>query len=280
MAKSLQEMKERERPNADWVIRGWLKRGNTGIVMGQPKKACKSWLLLALCWDLSEGRPIWGVKKANGEPVFPTTQMRSVYFTQEDTEDDIHDRILAHLKAGRPANDRLWVEPKNLQIAFDTVEGRRLIQARLDEVREKAGAIDLVVFDPMRRMHHGDENDSKTIVEMWAVLDRIHQRYGCATILTHHIRKPGQDKSGWDPTDPFVGRGSGDIYGGGDAFINVVPGRGTEESRTVGLYYESKRGKPLPPSQLKITFESGQVEFLGSGSERGRDKSEEREISL
>jgi len=278
MAKSLQEMKERQRTNPDWIIQGFLKRGNTAIVMGQPKKACKSWLLLDLCWSLSEGKPVWGVKRADGTPVFPTQQMRSVYFTQEDTEDDIHDRILAHLKGGgREANDRLWIEPKNLQIAFDTVEGRKLIQAKLDEVRSKTGAIDLVVFDPMRRMHRGDENDSKTIVEMWAVLDRIHQRYGCATMLTHHIRKPGQDKSGWDPTDPFVGRGSGDIYGGGDAFINVVPGRGTEESRIVGLFYESKRGKPLPPSQLKVTFETGAVEYLGSGFEQQK---QEREVSL
>lgn len=279
MAKSLQELKERERAAPDWIVRGFLKRGNTGIVMGQPKKACKSWLLLALCWDLSEGKPIWGVKKSDGTPIFPTTPMRSVYFTQEDTEDDIHDRILAHLKGGREPNDRLWVEPKNLQIAFDTVEGRKLIQTKLDEVRDKAGKIDLVVFDPMRRMHHGDENDSKVIVEMWAVLDRIHQRYGCATILTHHIRKPGQDKTGWDPTDPFVGRGSGDIYGGGDAFINVVPGRGTEEGRTVGLYYESKRGKPLPPSQLRVMFGTGAVDFLGSGPEHKAVEGE-REINL
>lgn len=275
MAKSLTEMQARERIAPDWIIQGWLKRGNTAIIMGQPKRACKSWLLLDLCWSLSEGEPIWGVKRADGTPIFPTKQMRSVYFTQEDTEDDIHDRVMAHVGGGRNTNDRLWIEPKNLQIAFDTVEGRKLIQKKLDEVRERAGAIDLVAFDPMRRMHHGDENDSKTIVEMWAVLDRIHQRYGCATILTHHIRKPGQDRTGWDPTDPFVGRGSGDIYGGGDAFINVVPGRGTEESRVVGLYYESKRGKPLPPSQLKVTFETGRVEFLGVGKEI-----KEKEVSI
>lgn len=276
MAKSLQEMKERERVAADWVIQGFLKRGNTGIMMGQPKKACKSWMLLDMCWSLSEGSPIWGIKRPDGTPVFPTQPMRSVFFTQEDTEDDIHDRILAHVNSGRGVNDRLWVEPKNLQIAFDTPEGRKLIQTKLDEVRERAGAIDLVVFDPMRRMHRGDENDSKTIVEMWAVLDRIHQRYGCATMISHHIRKPPSDKTGWDPTDPFVGRGSGDIYGGGDAFINVVPGRGTESSRTVGLYFESKRGKQLPPSQLKVNFETGRVEFLGSGPEQRQ----EREISL
>lgn len=275
MAKSLAELKERERAKPDWIIQGLLKRGNTAIMLGQPKKAAKSWLTLAMCWDLSEGAPIWGIKTAAGEPVFPTTPMRSVYFTQEDTEDDIHDRVLNNLGMGdvkwegRTPNDRLWIEPKNLQMVFDTPEGRRLIQEKLDEVERRAGEIDLVVFDPMRRMHHGDENDSKTIVAMWGVLDRIHQRYGCATMLTHHIVKPPSDKRvPWDPTDPFVGRGSGDIYGGGDAFMNVVPGKGGEDSRVVGVYYESKRGKQLPPSQLKVTFTTGQVQYLGAGVDR------------
>lgn len=272
MPMSLDFFRDRERPHPDWIIQGFLKRGNSAIMLGQPKRACKSWLVLAMCWDLSEGKPVWGISRADGTPVFPTPRpMRSVYFTQEDTEDDIHDRVMAHLGGGREPNDRLWIEPKNLTLAFDTTEGRRMIQERLDEVREKAGAIDLVVFDPMRRMHHGDENDSRSIVEMWAVLDRIHRRYGCATLLTHHIRKPGQDRAGWDPTDPFVGRGSGDIYGGGDAFFNVVPGKGTEEGRVVGIYYESKRGKPLPPSQLKVTFATGGVEYLGAGREQSRE---------
>jgi RecA-family ATPase len=264
MPLSMVEMQSRERASPDWIIRGLLKRGNTAIVLGAPKKACKSWLILALCWDLSEGKPVWSVKTAAGEYVFPVTRpMRCVYFTQEDTEDDIHDRVLAHLSAGRVPSDRLWVEPKNLQIAFDTQEGRRLIREKLDEVVARSGAIDLVAFDPMRRMHHGDENDSKTIVAIWDVLDRIHRRYGCATVMTHHIRKPSVE--GWDPTDPFVGRGSGDIYGGGDAFVNVVPGRGTETERVLGVYYESKRGKPLPPSQLKLTYGTGQVTYLGGG---------------
>lgn len=274
MAKSLQELRERERTAPDWVVSGLLKRGNTMLLMGPPKKGAKSWLVLGLCWDLAEGKPVWSIRKSDGSALFPTTRpMRSVYFTQEDTEDDIHDRVLNNINGGRTANDRLWIEPKNMQLAFDTVEGRRLIQARLDEVRERAGAIDLVAFDPMRRMHHGDENDSKTIVAMWAVLDKIHQRYGCATLMTHHIVKPPKDKTGWDPTDPFIGRGSGDIYGGGDAFAMVVPGKGTEDSRSVGVYFESKRGKPLPPAHLKVTFSTGTIVVETRGPEQGREVS-------
>jgi hypothetical protein len=29
------------------------------FIMGQPKRACKSWLILGGLWDLSEGGPMW-----------------------------------------------------------------------------------------------------------------------------------------------------------------------------------------------------------------------------
>jgi RecA-family ATPase len=262
---SLDFLNERKRQEPDWVISGWLKRRNTGLILGPPKKACKSWLLLDMLWSLSEGQPVWGVKNEAAYLFTPPRALRCVYFTQEDTEDDIHDRTLNHFKRGRKPNDRLWIVPKNLQMSLDTIGGRNLIQQELDKVRETAGDIDIVAFDPMRRMHHGDENDSRTIVEIWDVTDRIHRRYDCSTIFTHHITKPPRDTSAYDATDPFNGRGSGDIYGGGDAFMVVIPGQGTDKFRRVGVAFESKRGRPIPPAQLKVTFDTGNVEYLGSG---------------
>lgn len=266
MAKNLSDFAGRERAAVDWIIPGLLKRGNTAFIIGQPKKAAKSWLILDACWSLSEGTPVWDIKKANGEHLFvPQRPMRSVYFTQEDTEDDIHDRILAHFGAGREANDKLWIVPKNLKINFDTDAGRALMQQELDMVRDTAGPIDLVCFDPMRRMHHGDENDSAVIAKMWEVLDRIHRRYGCATLFSHHTTKPPMDRTSYDPTDPYVARGSGDIYGGGDAFMTIVPGKGDEHGRKVAMHFESKRGKPLPPAMLRVCFDTGGVAYLGAG---------------
>jgi RecA-family ATPase len=263
----------------DWVVGNWLTRGNTGFIMGEPKRASKSWLVLALCWDLSEGKGVWGIKTTSphsGDGAVPaeamkaSRPMRCVYFTQEDTKNDIYRRVMAHVSRGRrEPNDRLWVVPKNLQLKLDTLDGRSLVQRELDEVRDKAGAIDLVVFDPMRRIHNGNENDSSTIAALWGVIDRIHQRYGCATLVTHHIKKPPTDRTDYDPTDMFNGRGSGDIYGGGDAFVMVVPGETDNRTyRRVAVHFESKREAPAPPSELKVSFETGQVRFLGAAQVR------------
>lgn len=267
--KSLGELKARVRPQPDWVIPGLLKRGNTAFIIGAPKRAVKSWLMLAAAWDLSEGLPVWAIKKSDGEFLFkPTREMRTVYFTQEDTEDDVHDRVMAHFATGRPENDRVWIVPKNLRIAFDSQAGRDEIQAELDYVRETAGRIDLVMFDPLRRMHHGDENDSAVIAEIWRVLDRVHQRYGCATMISHHTVKPpqGEGKMFFDASDPFTARGSGDIYGGGDAFMTIVPRTLTNDppARKVEMHFESKRGRPLPPAMLKVHMDTGAVEYMGA----------------
>lgn len=260
MAMSLEELVRLEAAPQDWIVPGWLTRGNTGFVFGQPKKACKSWLLLAAAWDLAEGKPVWGV--AGFKPPQP---MRTVYFAQEDTEENIKERVMAHVGAGREAaNDRLWIVPKDLNIKLDTREGKGMVQKELDSVLERAGKIDLVMFDPMRRMHSGNENDSETIGKIWNVIDLIHKRYeGCATLISHHTVKPphGKEAEGFDPTDPYTGRGSGDIYGGGDAFAVVLPGKLSSDrmERGVMVYLESKRGQQLEPAFLNVNFGTGAV---------------------
>ncbi len=283
MAKSLEDLRKRVRTAPDWVLPGLLKRGNTAFLIGPPKRACKSWLMLAMGWDLSEGKPVWGIKTASGQAQFtPSRPMRTVYLTQEDTEDDIHDRVECHFDAGRLPNDKLWIIPKNMKIALDTDVGRAELQRELDWVATNSGPIDLVMFDPMRRLHHGDENDSQAIARMWEVLDRVHRKYQCATLISHHTVKPprGEARGSFDPSDPFVARGSGDIYGGGDAFMVVVPKKLTTgvvdaEGRTIEMptrrlcmYFESKRGRPLPPAMMKVSLGTGGVEYLGVGWDR------------
>ena len=267
MALSLFDFEKREKRPVEWIIPNLLPRRNTAFMMGPPKKATKSWLLLAAAWDLSEGLAPWGIPALK-----PPQPMRTVYFAQEDSEDNADDRVKAHLlRGGRKANDRLWVVPKNLNLALDSKEGCQLVQNELCGVYEATGRgeIDLVVFDPMRRIHRGDENDSTVIARLWAVIDDIHQKYGCAVLISHHVRKPPNAKDldgGYDASDPFIGRGSGDIYGGGDAFVMVAPGKLATDgmSRRVTLHFESKREAQLPAASLRVDFRTGQVEYLNN----------------
>lgn len=257
MALSSFELKDRPVTEPDWIIEGFLKRGNTGIMMGQPKKACKSWMLLGMAWDLSDGIPVWGLSTFKSPRA-----MRVVYFTQEDTEDDIVGRMKAHFGNGREPNDRLWIVPKNLQMTLDT--GYEHINKELAEVKEKSGDIDLVIMDPMRRMHNGNENDSDVIGRLWTRVNEIQRKWNCAVMFAHHTIKPPLDREKYDPTDPFTGRGSSDIYGGGDAFAVVVPGERTVDKAKVNVYFESKRASTPEPAAISITFATGAVVHVGA----------------
>lgn len=290
MPKSLVDFSTRQRVDPDWIVPGLLKRKNTAFMIGPPKRSGKSWLLLEMGWNLSVGEAIWGVKKANGDPLFlPKRPMRTVYFAQEDTEDDVYDRVMPSINLGRTPNDMFWIVPKNWAIQMDTLEGRRLMQDELEHVRHTAGPIDLVMLDPMRRLHKREENDSTAIAEIWDVLGRIQEKYACATLFAHHTKKPPDDRTNYDPTSPFVARGSGDIYGGGDGFMTIVPKRQTEAFQTVEMHFESKRGRPLPPIVLKINFPMPDsvvfgegvkvpVEYLGRGWDRTQPAEEDRTI--
>lgn len=268
MPKPIGYFRNRARPAPDWIIPGWLKRGNTGFIIGQPKRACKSWLLLNLAWDLSEGKPLWNVFHSKNGAVFePPKPLRVVYFTQEDTEDDVQDRTDLMMNAGRLPNRNFWIVPKDLHLSLDEKEGLGRIQSELDAVVRDAGPIDLILFDPMRRLHRGDENSSEIMAKLWQLLDILHQRYNCAVIFSHHIVKPPTAKgSTFDVTNPYAARGSGDLYGGGDAFINVSPqnthGRSTTQ-RLLHLHFETKRGKALTAIEVSIDFATGGVIFNG-----------------
>jgi hypothetical protein len=54
--------------------------------------------------------------------------MVCVYFSQEDTEDNLHDRIKAHFSIGRDPNPNLWLIPKNLNLKLDSDLGLQLLE--------------------------------------------------------------------------------------------------------------------------------------------------------
>lgn len=252
----------------DWIIPQLLKRGNTGYINGEPKRAAKSWLMLNLGWDLVDGSNIWGVQYTNGgifTPAFlPPRPMRTLYFTQEDTEDDFKDRHdLLILKGLRKDNDNFFTEAKNLNIMFDGGRGERII----DDAMSSCAPLDLVMFDPMRRIHPYDENDSQQMARLWQSLARLKTKHNCAALFSHHVTKPSAT-AGYARTSAHAARGSGDIFGGADLFITVTQRpkagnpKGSKDAR-LQLDFEIKRARPVNPIFLDVSFDSGLVSFIG-----------------
>jgi len=264
--KNLDFFANRKRLAPDWIISGFLKRGGVGFIQGEPKLSCKSWILLNGAWNLSEGKPFLPITHTKNKQILtPPYPLRIVYFTQEDTDDDLHDRLEIMQKGGkRTPNKRLFFVTKDLSRTLDKKSGVQSFLNELDSIASNFGPIDLIILDPMRRIHGQDENDSTVIQAFWSVLDIFRRKYNCSFMIAHHIKKP-QGKDVWfDLTSPNMMRGSSDIYAGGDAFIMVAPRRTAGNPnlfRRLDLHFQSKRGKGIAPVTVDVNFNTGGVEF-------------------
>jgi RecA-family ATPase len=262
MSFPLSSLDSRTRTRADWIIRGLLKRKNTLIMGGEPKRSGKSWLLLNALWDMATSQQLWSVPEKHGN-LYAPRPLRSIYFTQEDTQDDLHDRYELCLTKRTPT-DMIWYVEKDLGVCFDSEEGVQMLHKHIQQAAEH-GPIDIIAFDPMRRMHSQDEQKSETMVRIWKFLDSLHKKYNCATWLNHHVKKPNYESGYYDPYQPNNLRGSSDIFGGADCLLVVVPHLVTREAIEIGIGFDIKRSAPMEICRLRILLDSGSVEFVGYG---------------
>ena len=80
----------------------------------------------------------------------------------------------------------------------------------------------LVVFDPLNRLHNGDENRPTQMTPVMDAMAGIAYDYGCAVLAVHHLSKPSAERRG-DIWDRF--RGATSIRSGTDANL-VMDGSG------------------------------------------------------
>jgi hypothetical protein len=95
----------------------------------------------------------------------------------------------------------------------------------------------IVIFDPLNRLHGGDENRPSQMTPVMDALAGIAYDFGCAVVAIHHLAKPSAERRG-DIWDRF--RGATSIRSGTDANL-VMDGSGS----TVRLVGEFRDAEPL-----------------------------------
>jgi len=182
-----------------WLFEGlWLEQG-VGVVGGAPK-SCKSWLGLDMATSLASATSCLGH--------FPATRAgRVLLYMAEDAQSIVRLRLEA-LCAHR------GLELAQLPLFVITSDVLRLDKARDQERLEATVARfrpQLLLLDPLVRMHHIDENHAGEVSALLAFLRRLQRCYATAVVLVHHTRKNGST------SQPGVAlRGSGDIHAFGD----------------------------------------------------------------
>lgn len=188
-------------PMPDFVLPG-LPIGCVGAVVA-PGATGKTMLLLQLCAALALGVPVFDEGLFDSaEP--PAAPCKVVLVVAEETAELMHIRLhavaaelarrcagpdgaLPHDIAGLLAtNLRIYPLAGDLPMRLDE---RSENCFGVEELEAMASGARLVVLDPMRQFHRGEENGSDVMSEVVRVLQGVAYRTNCAALLAHHTNK-------------------------------------------------------------------------------------------
>lgn len=237
-----------EPPPVDWLIEGVLEKKNVVMMAGAPKTA-KSWMSIEMGLTIASGGNLF-----NDPFLLGNGRKGSVLFCfLEDGPHNIHARITALAKA-RGIND---VRSLDMMFRF----GGGLDMGNADHAKQFAEAIkemkpnlDMIVFDPFRNLHYGDENDSANIIRVMENLRHVRDVTGAAVLVIHHTRKPAStDKQ----NHGFAIRGSGAIFGAVDGLISLQSIENVDESITNNVFIRVKAGREAKPFSTSLAILDG-----------------------
>lgn len=181
-----------------WVIEGLWQKGKINVVFGAEKSGKSrlvNWLLVHLMLGLS----MQGLQTRS-------PPKRVLYMAAEETKAEVNSRMLgytAKLNEGVLETFPVtYIDAAGMRL--DLPEYRAWLEVKLIE-----GKFDMLVIDPLRRIHGGNENDNSEMSRIFNDFRRWTNRYGITMVLLHHTGKP-KEGDDMDRTANW-GRGASDL---------------------------------------------------------------------
>ncbi|QKL60726.1 AAA family ATPase [Ralstonia solanacearum] len=180
-------------PALDYVLPGLLV-GTVGAIIG-PGAMGKTMLLTQIACALASGLPPLGgaLGLAGSAPV------KVVLFLAEESCLIMHHRlhsIVAQLAIAANVTDKMaMLELLRRNLKLLPLAGQSgLVKLEpgamnFDEVIDICQGARLVAFDPLRRFHDGDENQSKEMTPIVGQAERLAFLTGAAVLLSHHTNR-------------------------------------------------------------------------------------------
>ena len=189
-----------EEPEQRWLIRGLWAAEGVGVIGGSPK-CLKSWCGLEMAVSIASSTPCLGR--------FETTKRgRALVYMAEDAIPDVRERLESLCRHHN-------VSLSSLDIFVITANVLR-IDLRADQQRlwatVSAFRPDLLLLDPLVRLHRQDENSSADMSALLGFLRELQRQLHTAVVLVHHARKNG---AVGQPGQAL--RGSSDLHAFGDS---------------------------------------------------------------
>jgi len=203
-----------EFPDTQWLVTGLITRGGTAVIGGLPKAAKKTWLATEIAVAVTTGTKVCGEFFARLGTVR--------YFYAEDTRRQIRNRIRALLEgAGRTMPiERLYLEPRGSFLDVTRDEDLAWIVASC----RRGGKLDLLVLDPLRDVHSGEEDKSDSMRDVMRRLRLLGEILDCTVLAVHHAGKPSEANAKRGGGQRL--RGSGSIHGSIDSGVYFLDCKG------------------------------------------------------
>ena len=216
-------------PPLNFVLPGLLP-GTFGLIVA-PGATGKSQLALDIAASLSLGRPVAG-------GLFPANQPGKVIFLAGEESDRLLAERIRNLlqldEQGDPSlHDNLVLLPMGGESCTLLANGRPT--SLYDELRGIALGACLLIIDPLRRMHGGDENNSSDMTRFVVAMEQLAKATGAAVVGLHHANRA----SGADTSSQNASRGSSALVDGSRWQLNLS--RMDEKTAEQHLISEAER---------------------------------------
>jgi RecA-family ATPase len=198
-------------PPLDFVLPGLLP-GSLGLLIA-PGATGKSTLTLDIAISTAIGRPVAGGLFPAGRPG------KVVVLAGEECERILAERMRPMLDISEQGSPFLH---KNLCLFPMAGESSTLVDngrptSLFTELQDACADARLIVVDPLRRMHSGDENSSADMTSFVVVMEQLAKATGAAVLGVHHANRA----SSADAASQHAARGSTALVDGARWQLNL-----------------------------------------------------------
>lgn len=218
-AELLEDLIEKDLPPVpSYISPGVLPFGGQ-LVFGGHAKVGKSFLMLEFARCLAAGEVPFGFPE-----FFCPFPVKVLLVEQELGEHGLRQRAAKLWNAeerhrlGRRMQNLFYIS-KIPELKLDTTLGRRILRDLCDDIKPN-----VLILDPIGRMHGYNENDAQEMAKMFGHLDELQKSQednNMALIFSHHFSKPRDERGGFDPLDPYAFRGSSKFFDNPDTLVTL-----------------------------------------------------------
>jgi hypothetical protein len=189
-------------PPKEWVVEGLIPLGTVGLLVAEGGTG-KTMLSLRLAMAVAGGQDLFGIPTRHGIVVIlgledPEDVLRrrvkAIYDAEfiESTPSLSYGPICTHYKKNLTkrlvCKSLVGSELHLLQTGSGGAEQSDRVEELISKLKS-LGPIELLILDPLSRLHGLEENDNSVGTALINAAERIAQEIGCAVLITHHTGK-------------------------------------------------------------------------------------------